>query len=118
MRGKGRKQKAKGDRGGRKDEGRGEPRRGLRVTLRARSMLSFVLFYLAGVVGGPGLAYVWLERRHRHRWPEAPGAPVPAGQGAYRRGLVAAPAPGRAPLRTRVAALLLLVGSGFCFFDA
>src|SRR5690348_12450387 len=94
----------------------------LRCSLRAGvPMLDIVLRTLVEVAVVAILLatplYLWLERRHRHRWPDVPAPPEEAGRGAYRRGVVHTMKAGRAPRVTRVAAFLLLSVSMLCAIE-
>ena len=84
-------------------------------------MLAQLLARLAFVTAVAALCamplYVWLERRHRSRWPAAIGEPEPTGRGAYRSGEVRPARPGRAPIATRAVAFLHLVAAGVCTWE-
>jgi hypothetical protein len=70
---------------------------------------------LAALCAAP--IHLWLERRHRPRWPSALGEPEATGGGAYRSGEIRLPTPGRAPAVTRAVAFVHLVAAGVCTWE-
>lgn len=73
-------------------------------------MIVLLFAIVLAVAAASGLAAVLLARRHAWRWGEIPGTAVAAGEGAYRRAVLATSAPRATP-----AVVTWAAGTGFAW---